>query len=196
MPFEHRSCGWVARSRRGGRGIALEASNAGHIDAVKDHGELGGGPFDPGGRGFGEMISPGFQSLAPETQTVAAPVQDLDPVGRSIGENKQVAAQRISGKLGPNQLRQAVESQAQVHGGRETELGGGRDGQHGRSSNPRRTATRSFGRVSAGNRSTVPGGRVSSMGIAGVGGGVTRMGTMVGAIAVAATDCAKRRRHR
>jgi hypothetical protein len=86
--------------------------DAGHVDAVEDHGELGGRQLDPGGGGFGKMITTGFQSLAPKTQTVAAPVQDFDPVGRSIGENEQMAAQRISVQLGPNQLGQAVKSQA------------------------------------------------------------------------------------
>ena len=57
--------------------------------------------------------------------------------------------------------------EAEIDGGREPELGGGRDGQHGRSSNPRRTATISSGRASAGNRTTAPDGRASSIGVAG-----------------------------
>ena len=102
--------------------------------------------FDPGGGGFGEVVPPGFQSLAPQTETVAAPVQDLDPVGGAIGEHEQVARERIGGELGADQVGQPVESEPQIDGGREPQLGGGRDGQHGRSSNP------------AGSRRSAPGG--------------------------------------
>ncbi|QJW98648.1 hypothetical protein FTUN_6243 [Frigoriglobus tundricola] len=63
MPFEHRSRGRAARTRRGRRGIALEPSDPGHVDAVGDHGKLGGGRFDPGGGGFREVVTPGFQAL-------------------------------------------------------------------------------------------------------------------------------------
>ena len=83
MPVEHRSGRRVARSRRSGRRIAFEPSDAGHVDAVEDHGELGGGQFDPGGGGLGEVVPPGFQSLAPQAQAVTAPVQHLDAVRRS-----------------------------------------------------------------------------------------------------------------
>lgn len=82
------------RSCRSRRRVSLEPSNAGQVDAVENHGELRGGQFDPGGGGFGEVVTPDFQSLAPKTQTVVTPVQDLDPVGRAIGENEQVRQTR------------------------------------------------------------------------------------------------------
>ena len=109
-----------------------------------------------------------------------APAQHLDAVGRAIGEHEQVAAQGIGGQLGADQVGQPVESEPQIDGGREPQLGGVRDGQHGRPSNPRKIATINSGRVSAGNRTTGPDGSASSMGVAGAGGGVTRRGTTFG----------------
>ena len=124
------------------------------------------------------MVSPTFESLAPQAQSVTAPVENLDAVCGSVGENEQVSRERVGVEFGADQVGESVETEPQIDGGSEPEFGGGRDGQHDCCSNPRRTATRNSGRVSAGNRRTIPEGMASSMGA--VGDGVTRMGTMRG----------------
>ncbi len=67
----------------------------------------------------------------------------------------------------PGVSRTVFEPESEIDGGSEPEFGGGWNGQHGLPSNPRRTATIISGRVSAGNRRTVPDGNASSMGVAG-----------------------------
>src|SRR3954471_3922323 len=76
-----------------GRGReALEAADAGQVDAVEDHLELAGREFEGGGPGggLGEVVAAGLEPLAPQAQAVAAPVQDLEPVGGAVAEDEQV----------------------------------------------------------------------------------------------------------
>jgi hypothetical protein len=144
-----------------------------------DHGELGRGEFELAIGGRGKVVSPALESLAPEAQSVAAPVQDLEAIGRSIGENEQVTAQGVGLKRGLDVAVEPVESQAEVHRSAVPELGGGGNAQHGRTSTACTMAAITSGRASQGNRRTVPEGNTTS-----IGGPaeevVSRMGTSVG----------------
>ncbi|QJW93771.1 hypothetical protein FTUN_1282 [Frigoriglobus tundricola] len=149
------------------------------VDAVEDHGELGGGEFEFAvGRG-GEVVPPALESLAPQAEPVAGPVQGLEPVGRAIGENEQMPAQGIGLKRGLDVAVQAVEPEAQIDGPAVPELGGGWNAQHGRPSTACTRAAMTSGRASTGNRRTVPDGNTTSIG-GPAGDGVRRMGTSVG----------------
>jgi len=88
MPLQHRTRRQVARGGVGAVENRFQAPDAGHVDAVQDHGELGGGQLDPGGGGFGEVVAAGFQTLAPQAETVTAPVQHLHADRGSVGENE------------------------------------------------------------------------------------------------------------
>src|SRR5262249_15133771 len=154
----------VARGRGSRWGISLEPPDAGQVDALKDHGELGGGQLDPGVRDFGKVVPPSFQSRAPQTQSVTAPVQNLDAVRGSIGVHEQVTRSWVGVELGTDHVGEAVESQAEIDPATEPQLHARRDGQHGRPSMAWTTAAITSGRVSAGSRRTVPDGSNSSIG--------------------------------
>ena len=75
---------------------AFETLDARQIDTVEDHLELAGTQLDAGtvGGGCGEMVASGFQALAPQAQTVSAPVENFEAVGRAVAKDEQVAGQR------------------------------------------------------------------------------------------------------
>jgi hypothetical protein len=85
-------------------GEAFELSNAGQIDAIENHLELAGREFESQRvrRRLGEVIATGFEPLAPPTQTVPAPVQDLESIRRSIAKDEQVTAEGIGLQPRPN----------------------------------------------------------------------------------------------
>ena len=66
-----------------GKGEAFKAFDVGQVDAVEDHVELCGGQCDAAAIGLwrGEVVAAGLQPLAPQAQTMAAPVEDLEAVG-------------------------------------------------------------------------------------------------------------------
>src|SRR5438067_1364428 len=73
--------------------VTFETVDLGEVDAVEDHLELSGSQGDTGlvcGR-FGKVIASGFQPLAPQTQTMPAPIQDLESISRAIAEDEQVS---------------------------------------------------------------------------------------------------------
>jgi hypothetical protein len=154
---------------RFGRRKAFESPDVCEIDAVEDHCELGSRQLDARFGGLWKVVFSFFQSLAPKTQTVATPVENLDAVCGSVGENEQVSRQRIVVEFGADEVGESIESESQINGGSEPEFGGGWDGQHDLSSSPRRTATMTSGCVSAGNRTSVPEGKAISMGVLCVG---------------------------
>ena len=94
------------------RGKTLEAADAGQVDAVEDHLELTGRQSDAvgAGRGLGEVVTAGLQALAEQAQAVAAPVQHLEPVGRAIAEDEEVAAERVGVQARADQAKQACRS--------------------------------------------------------------------------------------
>ena len=96
---------------RSRQGKAFESPNAGEVDAVEDHGELSGGEFDAFGGGLWKVVPPTFESRTPKAKAVAAPVQNLDSVGGSVGEDKEVTAQGIGSQLCANEVGESVESE-------------------------------------------------------------------------------------
>lgn len=67
------------------------------IDSFEDGGHLGGSDLDATVPGIGEAEGAFFQSLVPERQSVAIPVEDLDPIASLVGENVEVARERVLG---------------------------------------------------------------------------------------------------
>ena len=66
-----------------------------------------------------------LQALAPQAQTVAAPVEDLEAVGRAVAKNEQVTGERVGLQPGADQSEQAIKAEAHVHGlGAEPEFDG------------------------------------------------------------------------
>jgi hypothetical protein len=94
-----------------GSGIALETLDTRQVDAVEDHLEGAGAQFDAAGAGggVGEVVAALLQALAPQAQAVAAPVEDLEPVGGAVAEDEQVARQRVGVQPGGDQGEQTVE---------------------------------------------------------------------------------------
>jgi hypothetical protein len=90
---------------------AFKAAHAAEVDAVEDHLELAGTQLDVDAVCwcFREVVAAGFQALAPQTQTVPAPVQDLEPVRRAIPEDEEVTGQRVGVQPRADQGEQAVE---------------------------------------------------------------------------------------
>ena len=68
--------------------VAFEVTHSRQVNAVEDHLELARGQFQSGlvRRGVGEVVTAGFQTLAPQAQAVPAPVQDLEAVGRPVAD--------------------------------------------------------------------------------------------------------------
>ena len=87
-------------------GKPLEASDARQVDAVEDHLELAGGQLDAVGigLGIGKVVASRFQTLTPQAQAVAPPVQHLEPVRRAIAEDEEVARERVSLQSGRYQV--------------------------------------------------------------------------------------------
>jgi hypothetical protein len=77
--------------------VSLESFGFGKVDAVEDHLELAGRELDPGiGGVVWKVITSAFESLAPQAQTVTAPVKHLQSVGGAIAEDEEVPRERIS----------------------------------------------------------------------------------------------------
>src|SRR5262249_28243836 len=108
-----------------------------------------------------------LQTLAPQAQPVAAPVQHLEAIRRPIPEDEEMAAERIGFQPLGNQKEKAVEAQTHIDRiGAVPQLDGGREVQHGgapRASTRARTKARS---LPGGMRRTVPPGRTSSTAVA------------------------------
>src|SRR3984893_1609200 len=79
------------------QGKAFEAFDAGQVDPFEDHLELAGGQLQAGGVGgdVGEVVAAGFETLSPQAQAVAAPVKNLEAVGKAVAEDEQVARKRV-----------------------------------------------------------------------------------------------------
>src|SRR5271156_2673797 len=88
MPDETPSSGASSAISGGFGGKAFEALHPGQIDTVEDHLELARSQLQTGVfRGaFRKVITSGFESLAPQAQTVSTPVENLEPVRRAIAE--------------------------------------------------------------------------------------------------------------
>jgi hypothetical protein len=91
---------------------AFEPLDPRQVDAVEDHLELAGTQFQAGAVGgcCGEMVASGFQALAPQAQTVSAPVENFDSVGRAVAKDEQVAGQGIGLEPGADQGEQSVKA--------------------------------------------------------------------------------------
>ena len=176
-----------------GDGGMSAAAGGERVEAVEDHGELGGGESQTAvGDGRGRMPAD-FQSLAPRAQSASAPVQHFDAVGGAVGEHEQVAGHRVGVRNRAAAVGPPVEPEAEVDGTGDPQLGGGRDGRHGNPSTPRTTAAITSAVTPAGKRTTAPLGRANAPAGA-TGDGVTRMGTTVGGGATAGDAAARVRR--
>src|SRR3954468_21798874 len=117
-----------------GRGKAFEASEAGQVDAVEDHEELSRGHLDAVGVevGLGEVVAAILQTLTPEAEAVAAPIENLDAVGTAVEEDEQVAGQGVGLEAVLDQGEQPVEARTHIDGiGAIPQLDGGGEAQHG-----------------------------------------------------------------
>src|SRR5277367_1460324 len=178
--MKHRHAWQVALFSGGFRREAFEVTDTRQVDAIKDHLELSGRQFQGGfvrGR-FGKVVTPSLQTLTPQAESVAAPVENLESVGVLVSEDEEMTREGISFEAVADQGVQTVESQTHVDGSRTIpELDRRGEAQHGappRDWSRERTKARS---QPGGRRTTVPVGRTSSMGVAA---GRMLMGTKCG----------------
>jgi hypothetical protein len=93
-------------------GKSFESFGRGVINAIEDHGELGGSQFDFGVVRSGKMVTPHFQSLTPKAQSVSTPVENLEPIGLSVGEEEKMSTARIGLERATNITEQAIKAEA------------------------------------------------------------------------------------
>ena len=95
---------------------AFEASDAGEIDAVENHLELAGGQLAAGGvrRGVGEVIASGFEALAPQAQTMPAPVEDFEAVGQAVAEDEEVTREGVGVEAVAHESKETVKAEAHI----------------------------------------------------------------------------------
>ncbi len=95
-------------------------TDPGQVDAVQDHLELSGGQLQGGfvRGGFGELVTPGLQTLAPEAESVSAPVEDLETLGLLVSEYVQMTRKGIPLETIAHQGMQTIEPQTYVDGSR------------------------------------------------------------------------------
>ena len=95
----------------GNGGKAFEAADARQVDAVEHHLQLSSAQLDGVGPcgSVREVIASGFEALTPQAQAVSAPVEHLEPVGRTIAENEEMTAERVGLQAVGYQGEEAVE---------------------------------------------------------------------------------------
>ena len=98
----------------------------GQVDAFENRGHLRRCDLHTAIFGFGKAERPAFQPLVPQGESIAIPVEDLDPITSAISEDEEVSRERVLSDLLANELGQTVE--ALPHIGR---IGGQRDADGG-----------------------------------------------------------------
>ena len=127
-----------------GPGVADPPSGRVQVDAGQEGGEFGGGHLDAIGRGGREAEGPAFESLGPDGQAVAVPIQDLDAIASLVDEDEEMTGEGIEGQAarcqggqsrrsscacrpvrwrGKRGLRRSVQTWAFLHDGDETAEG-------------------------------------------------------------------------
>ena len=82
-----------------GRGVTDAPSGRVQVDAGQKGGEFGGGHLDAIGRGGREAEGSAFESLGPDGQAVAVPIQDLDAIAALVDEDKEMTGEGIERRL-------------------------------------------------------------------------------------------------
>ena len=82
----------ILRILKKSNGPAVADTPAGRVqvDARQEGGKFGGGHPDATRRDGGDTEGPAFESLGPNGHTVAAPIQNLDPVAALVDEVKEM----------------------------------------------------------------------------------------------------------
>jgi hypothetical protein len=72
-----------------------------------------------------------FQTLIPNGQSVAVPIEQFDPVAVSVAKDEQGTGERVLIEFQPDQAAQTIEGLPQIAGGPvQIDPGGGRQGKH------------------------------------------------------------------
>ncbi len=118
-----------------GPGVADAPSGRVQVDAGQEGGEFGGGHLDAIGGGGRNAEGSALESLGPDGQTIAVPIQDLDAIATLVDEDEEMTGEGIERQAARCQGGQAVEALAHV--GRffgEVNADRGAQSEHGRSS--------------------------------------------------------------
>jgi hypothetical protein len=105
----------------GSRGPAITAVACGgiQIDAFQEHGQISGTECMASVarlRAGGQLEDPLLQSLVPQSQTIAIPVEDLEPFSGAIAENEQMTTEGIELQMLDNQSTQTIETATAIDG--------------------------------------------------------------------------------
>ena len=90
-------------------------------------------PIDPAIFGAHIRLAEGalFQTLIPDGQSVAVPIEQFDPVAVSVAKDKQGTGERVLIEFQPDQAAQAIEGLSHIaRGPVQIDPGGGSQGKH------------------------------------------------------------------
>src|SRR5882672_2734062 len=102
----------VSGGMRGGQRETGESPGVAQVDPFEDRGHLGGSDLNAAVLGLGKAEGAFFQPLVPECQSIAVPVEDLDPIASLVAKDVEVPRERVLGNPVADELGEAVETLA------------------------------------------------------------------------------------
>ena len=130
------------------------------FDAFEDHGELGGTDENDHLTGLrecdGKAKTSGFEAFVPKSVAVTVPVEDFEPVSRTIDEDEEGPVERVLLETVFDDGGESVERFSHVDGTCRNVNGAGKAVQHDETSSCRTISHRILDGISTGKRSVNP----------------------------------------